>query len=152
MEDYMWYQKYFNELELIELEQIFRLRQSIFILEQKSFFEDIDGKDNSAIHIFNKTEGSIWAYVRLLVYDDKIVLGRVTIDQNNRGNGNGRLLLNQALDYIQQKHPNKNIEIVAMSYLKDFYSSLGFKSISKVYIIDNHPHEDMILQKQYEVF
>lgn len=143
----MWYQKKFDELELTELEQILRLRQSIFILEQKSFFDDIDGNDKNAIHIFNKRNNTVWAYVRLLIYDDKIILGRVTIQKDSRGNGSGRTLLNQALNYTDQNYPGKNIEIVAMSYLKDFYKSLGFKSISEVYIMDNHPHEDMILSK-----
>lgn len=143
----MWLVKTFNNLTLIELEQILRLRQSIFIIEQNSIFQDIDGNDNSAIHIFNKEYDQIWAYVRLIVHDDKIVLGRVTINKEKRGTGKGRDLLNQALQYTAKHFPNKNIEIVAMSYLKEFYWSLGFKTISDVYIMDNHPHEDMILKR-----
>lgn len=143
----MWFHKKYNNLTLDELEQIFRLRQSIFIIEQKSFFEDIDGNDKNAIHIFKKEENEIWAYVRLLIYNDKIILGRVTVKRKNRKNGNGRLLLNEALSYINDYYPNKNIEIVAMSYLKEFYKSLGFKTVSDVYYMDNHPHENMVLSK-----
>lgn len=143
----MWFQKKYNNLTIEELEQIFRIRQSIFIIEQRSFFEDIDGHDKDAIHIFNKEENDIWAYVRLLIYDDKIILGRVTVKKEKRKNGNGRLLLNEALSYINKHYPNKNIEIVAMSYLRDFYKSLGFKTISDVYYMDDHPHEDMLLAK-----
>lgn len=143
----MWYIKKYNELKLIELEQILELRQSIFILEQKSYFKDIDGNDQDAIHIFNSENNKVWAYVRILIYDDIIILGRVTVDKNNRGNGQGRELVDYALKYIDQYHPNKNIQIVAMSYLKKFYQSFGFFSTSDVYIMDNDPHEDMILKK-----
>lgn len=143
----MWFHKIYNELTLNELEQILKIRQSIFIIEQKSFFEDIDGNDKHAIHIFNKEDNEVWAYVRLLVYDDKIILGRVTVNKDKRKNGNGRILLNEALTYIDNNFPNKNIEIVAMSYLREFYKSLGFKSVSDIYYMDNHPHEDMLLAK-----
>ncbi|QQD85651.1 GNAT family N-acetyltransferase [Jeotgalicoccus sp. ATCC 8456] len=143
----MWYIRQFDELNLYDFEQILRMRQSIFILEQKSFFEDIDGNDKKAIHIFNKENDNIWAYVRLLIYDDKIILGRVTVNKAKRGNGSGRQLLTKALEYCDNHFPNKNIEIVAMSYLRKFYNSLGFVSTSDVYIMDDHPHEDMILRK-----
>lgn len=142
----MWSIKRFNELDLSELEQILRLRQSIFIIEQKAYFEDIDGNDDKAIHIFNKNNNQVWAYVRLLIYDNSITLGRVTISKNMRGNGSGRLLLNKALDFIKENYPSHNIEIVAMSYLRAFYKSLGFRSISSVYIMDDHPHEDMAIK------
>jgi len=142
----MWQIRKFDELTLTEMEQIFRLRQSIFIIEQKSYFEDIDGQDSSAIHIFNKEQDIIWAYCRVLVYEEKVVLGRVTVHNEKRGNGNGRKLLNTALKYLKENYPDKYIQIVAMSYLKDFYKSYGFNSISEVYIMDDHPHEDMILK------
>jgi len=144
----MWYVKNFNELDVVELEQILRLRQSIFILEQKSYFEDIDGNDPKAIHIFNKNENLIWAYVRLLIYDDFIILGRVTVNAEYRGNGSGRRLLDYALNYLVENFPNKDVHIVAMSYLRDFYHSLGFKTVSDVYILDDDPHEDMILYRK----
>lgn len=141
----MWYVKKFCDLELLELEQILRLRQSIFILEQKSYFEDIDGNDPIAIHIFNKENRVVWAYVRLLVYEDFIILGRVTVHSDYRGNGSGRKLLDYALSYINEHYPQKDVHIVAMSYLREFYHSLGFKTISDVYLMDDDPHEDMIL-------
>lgn len=142
----MWNIKIFDELELTDLEQILRLRQSIFIVEQQSSFEDIDGNDQRAIHLFNKVNGQIWAYCRLLV-DDVITLGRVTVNPSKRGHGSGRKLLNYALEYIDTEYPGVDIEIVAMSYLRDFYRSLGFITISDIYIMDNDEHEDMILKK-----
>lgn len=143
----MWYIKEYNDLELNELEQILKLRQSIFIIEQQSFFEDIDGNDSKALHIFNKEDCSIWAYTRILVYDDCIILGRITVDKNYRGNGSGRHLLDYALEYLLNEYADKNVHIVAMSYLKDFYYSYGFETVSDVYFMDNDPHENMILYR-----
>lgn len=82
-----------------------------------------------------------------MVYEEKVILGRVTIPKSYRGNGSGRVLVEKALHYIQDNHPHKNIEIVAMSYLRDFYTSFGLKSTTDQYIIDGHGHEDMILVK-----
>lgn len=142
----MWYIKDFSDLTTVELEQILRLRQSIFIIEQRSFFEDIDGSDSNATHIFNKRDDVIYAYARILVSNENVILGRLTVSIDKRGNGSGRVLLEKALNYIRDTWPQKNIEIVAMSYLKDFYSSYGFKSVSSQYVIDGHAHEDMILE------
>lgn len=139
----MWNYKTFEELLTTEFEEILKLRQNIFILEQKSFFEDIDGYDRKSIHIFNQDKQGVWAYCRLTEYDDKIILGRVTVKKSMRGNGSGRNLINTALSYISENIPGKDIEIVAMSYLKDFYKSFGFISISDIYIMDDDPHEDM---------
>lgn len=144
----MWFRKLYNELTLDELEQILKLRQSIFILEQESFFEDIDGNDKNAIHIFKKDNDQVWAYTRLLVYDKKIILGRVTVDKTKRGDGNGRNLLDYALKYTELNFPNKDIEIVAMSYLREFYKSFGFQTVSDIYIMDEDPHEDMLLKRK----
>ena len=46
-----------------------------------------------------------------------------------------------------EKFPDKDIHIIAMSYLKEFFESFGFQSTSDVYIIDHHPHIDMTLYK-----
>lgn len=142
----MWYIKEFDELSLNELEQIFRLRQSIFILEQKSYFEDIDGKDSESIHIFSKNDGYISSYCRVTVKDN-IVLGRVTVHIDFRKNGKGREMLNYSLKYLEEKHPDKDIEIVAMSYLRKFYQSFGFITTSDIYIMDGDQHENMILKR-----
>ena len=108
----------------------------------------IKHQNQKAIHIFNKNENLIWAYVRLLIYDDFIILGRVTVNAEYRGNGSGRRLLDYALNYLVENFPNKDVHIVAMSYLRDFYHSLGFKTVSDVYILDDDPHEDMILYRK----
>ena len=45
-----WQIKHFNELELSELYEIIRLRNEVFVIEQKCFYQDADG--NSRIALF----------------------------------------------------------------------------------------------------
>ena len=140
----MWYVKNYNELELDELEQILGLRQDIFILEQESFFRDIDGKDKDALHIFKKKDGDIHSYCRMEV-GDRVVISRVVVNPKHRGNGQGRELFQYAVDYGRKQYPEKTIQIIAMAYLLEFYQSYGFKIISDEYDIAGHNHVDMEL-------
>lgn len=140
----MWYVKSYNELELDELEQILGLRQDIFILEQESFFRDIDGKDKDSLHIFKKEDSDIHAYCRMEV-DDRVVISRVVVNPKHRGNGIGRELFQYGVNHGRKQYPEKTIQIIAMAYLLEFYQSYGFKVISEKYDIAGHNHLDMEL-------
>lgn len=69
------------------------------------------------------------------------------LKKDKRGNGNGHLLLNKVLDLISQISECKNIHTMAMSYLAYLFISYEFKPVSDTYIVDQHPHIDMILYK-----
>lgn len=138
----MWHVKKFEELSLTELEQILKMRQDIFIIEQESLFSDIDGKDQEATHLMKKEGDVITAYCRILV-GDNVNINRVVVNKDHRGNGMGRELFQYAMDYAKDTYPNKKIEIIAMAYLDEFYSSFGFKAVSDTYDIAGHDHFDM---------
>lgn len=140
----MWNIKFFEELSLVELEEILRLRQSVFIIEQQSLFRDIDGQDADSVHIFSKENESITSYCRLII-DDDITIGRVIVNPDYRGQGKGRKLFNYAVEYIQANYPDKAIYITAMCYLEEFYESFAFEHISERYEIAGHMHVDMNL-------
>ncbi len=138
----MWLVKTFDELSLVELEQILKMRQDIFIIEQESLFSDIDGKDQEATHLMKKEGDVITAYCRILV-GDNVNINRVVVNKDHRGNGMGRELFQYAMDYAKDAYPNKKIEIIAMAYLNEFYSSFGFEPVSDSYDIAGHDHFDM---------
>ena len=48
--------KTFYELNIQELYQILRLRSEVFVVEQDCVYQDIDEKDQKAIHIFIQKE------------------------------------------------------------------------------------------------
>ena len=44
--------KHFHELTTQELYNILQLRSEVFVVEQECVYQDIDGKDQKAVHIF----------------------------------------------------------------------------------------------------
>ena len=48
--------KQFRELTNNEIYEILRLRSEVFVVEQECVYQDLDNKDQNAIHIFQKEE------------------------------------------------------------------------------------------------
>ncbi|WP_271399230.1 GNAT family N-acetyltransferase [Salinicoccus roseus] len=142
----MWHIRRFEELSLEELAEILRLRQRVFILEQESLFEDIDGRDGEAVHIFHQEGDMIKSYCRI-TKSDKIVIGRVLVNPDYRGEGRGKELFDYALEHVKQEHPSTPVAITAMCYLEGFYETFGFRRISERYDIAGHQHVDMALEQ-----
>ena len=62
--------KTFYKLEREELYQILRLRSEVFVVEQDCIYQDLDNKDQKAIHIFLKENENIIAYTRVFKKGD----------------------------------------------------------------------------------
>ena len=56
-----WVTKKFDALSVVELYQILRLRSEIFVVEQNCVYQDLDNKDQKALHLFGQFEGKIIA-------------------------------------------------------------------------------------------
>ena len=57
--------KTFYELNTEELYQILRLRSEVFVVEQDCVYQDIDNKDQKAIHLYYKENDEILGYTRI---------------------------------------------------------------------------------------
>ena len=55
-------------------------------------------------------------------------------------------MMEKAIDFARNGLGEKLIKIGAQEYLLSFYSSLGFRPISEVYLEDGIPHVDMELR------
>ncbi len=142
--------KTFNELTTDELYKILRLRNEVFILEQECPYQDIDDKDSESYHMFLKENNEIIAYLRIIkkgISYKQISIGRVVVKKDYRSKGIAKDMLLKCLDFIENNLGEKEIKIQAQSYLYEFYSSLGFKKISDIYLEDNIPHMDMLYVK-----
>lgn len=142
-----WKIKRFEKLTSEEVYKILGLRNEIFIVEQDCVYLDCDNKDFKSYHLFCENNGELIAYLRIIdkgVSYDEISIGRVAVKKAYRTKGIAREMLSNAIDFILNNLNEKAIKIQAQSYLLDFYSSLGFKSISEEYLEDNIPHVDMI--------
>lgn len=141
--------KHFSELTNDELYDILQLRSEIFVVEQDCVYNDLDGYDKDAIHLFLKKSGSIVAYSRLLKPGSRFSdfsVGRVVVKLSERGTGTGIRMMNEAKRYILDEWKADKIKISAQKYLRKFYEDLGFKVITEEYLEDGIPHFGMLLE------
>lgn len=147
-----WNLKRFDELSSLELYEILRLRNEVFIVEQKCPYQDIDEKDKNSYHLFLKDEqGAICAYLRILDKGqtfDEISIGRVIVRKNKRGAGLAKLMMQKAIGFIENILEEHKIRIEAQAHLQDFYSGVGFTPCSDVYLEDNIPHIEMVYRRK----
>ncbi|MCB2362080.1 GNAT family N-acetyltransferase [Clostridium estertheticum] len=145
-----WELKKFEELKVEEIYKILEIRNQVFIVEQQCAYQDCDGKDENAYHLYLQDNGKIIAYLRILkkgISFDEISIGRVLVHENYRGKGISREMMLKAINFIELNLNEEEIKIQAQSYLVNFYGSLGFKETSNEYLEDNIPHIDMFYKK-----
>ena len=141
-----WKIKPFEALSVVELYSVLQLRSEVFVVEQNCVYQDIDGKDVKALHLFGEYEGKIVAYARLFKpndYFENASIGRVVVSQKYRDQKWGYDLMQQAIKAIQEHYNETKITISAQLYLQKFYESLGFVKTSDVYLEDDIEHIEM---------
>ncbi len=139
--------KKFDELTNDELYNILKLRISVFVVEQNCTYQDLDGNDKEAYHVFFTENNDVLAYLRVVdkgVLYDEVCIGRVI--SARRRCGLGTKLLSEGIKVAREKFGAEKIIIGAQTYAKPFYESLGFQQISEEYYEDSIPHIKMILE------
>jgi ElaA protein len=145
--DLRWQIAGFDELERDELYALMRLRQQVFVVEQRCAYLDLDNLDQASIHMLCWRQNELLAYQRCLppgLNFDESALGRIVVAPAGRGLQLGRELVQRGIDYNGQHWPNNDIQIGAQAHLADFYTSLGFVISGDAYIEDGIPHLHMI--------
>ncbi|WP_200825110.1 MULTISPECIES: GNAT family N-acetyltransferase [Aquimarina] len=140
--------KRFDELSTIEMYKILRLRAEVFVVEQDCVYQDIDNKDQKALHVIGWKNENIVAYTRLFDagdYFEKASIGRVVVSKNERQFGYGHDLIKTSINAIETYYKTKQIKISAQTYLKKFYETHNFKKIGDEYLEDGIPHIAMII-------
>ena len=138
--------KIFSELDKDELYQILRLRSEVFVVEQDCIYQDIDNKDQIAIHLLYKKGDEIIAYARIFKkgdYFENPSIGRVVVSKNKRGEDLGKEIMLESMKYIKNNIKAEKIELSAQMYLDTFYKDLGFYSKGEQYLEDGIPHQRM---------
>lgn len=138
--------KKFQELSIQELYQLLQLRSEVFVVEQNCVYQDIDGKDEKALHLLGIFENDIVAYVRIFKpgdYFEEASIGRVVVKQKYRDRKWGYDLMHEAIAATKSELNETNITISAQLYLQKFYENLGFVKTSEVYLEDDIEHVQM---------
>lgn len=141
--------KKFEELSCDELYAILALRAQVFVVEQNCPYQDLDGIDQEAYHVYAKGNGQIVAYLRVIEKGkrlDEVSIGRVI--SIVRRQGVGSMLLQEGLKVAKEKLGAKVVKIGAQTYAKPFYERSGFKQISDEYDEDGIPHIYMIYEAE----
>lgn len=139
----------FKELSLEQLYEMMALRQAVFVVEQDCPYLDADGKDPASMHLLGYTQdGLLAAYARIIPpdisYPGYVSLGRIVTSPQVRGQGAGKMLMENCLQFVGTLYGQKPIKISAQTYLIQFYESFGFKTTGDTYLEDNIPHIAMI--------
>ena len=139
--------KTFRELTTEELYDLLQLRSEVFVVEQDCVYQDIDGKDQKAIHVLGFYNKQLVAYTRCFkpgIYFDEAAIGRIVVDKRFRDKGLGHEVVKASIRVIQERYKTALIKLSAQTYLVDFYNSHGFEATGEEYLEDGIPHIAMI--------
>ncbi|WP_370478057.1 GNAT family N-acetyltransferase [Tamlana flava] len=139
--------KSFKELTKQELYDLLQLRSEVFVVEQNCVYQDVDGKDEKAFHVLGFKHDKLVAYSRIFKpgdYFEKASIGRVVVAKKERRYKYGYDIMEASIKAIKNNFKESIIKISAQSYLKQFYTNVGFKAIGEEYLEDDIPHIAMI--------
>jgi len=139
--------KTFKELTLDELYTILQLRSAVFVVEQNCVYQDIDDKDQNALHIMGYKQDKLVAYTRVFKPEDYFEyasIGRVLVKAGERHLKYGVAIMEASVNAIEKRYNETKIKISAQTYLKRFYNNLGFFEVGEGYLEDGIPHIEMI--------
>lgn len=139
--------KTFEELNLHELYELLRLRSEVFVVEQDCVYQDIDGKDEKALHVLGYEGAGLVAYTRVFlpgIYFAEAAIGRVVVRESSRKNKYGHEILKASIKAIEEHYHTQKIKLSAQTYLTKFYESHGFEQTGEGYLEDGIPHIAMI--------
>ena len=138
--------KTFDELQTQELYDLLQIRSEVFVVEQDCVYQDIDGKDQKALHVLGYYQNQLVAYTRLFKpgdYFEYSSIGRVVVKESFRQFGFGKDIMKASIKVIEEDFKWKVIKISAQCYLKKFYNELGFIEEGDTYLEDGIPHMAM---------
>ena len=141
-----WKIKRFEALTAIELYNLLQLRSEVFVVEQNCPYQDVDNKDQIALHLIGEDNGETVAYARLFKpkdYFEEASIGRVVVKPTYRYKKLGHILMREAIYFMKHQFGETKITISAQLYLKKFYESHGFIQTSETYLEDDIPHIEM---------
>jgi ElaA protein len=145
-----WHWKGFEDLTGAEVYAMLAARSAVFVVEQNCVYEDVDGLDLDAWHLFAWGSGNassqrapLAGYLRVLLPDaddTDVRIGRVLTKAAFRGIGLGNAMLERALAHIRAQWPGTPIRLHAQAHLQGFYGAFGFTPVSEIHEEDGIPH------------
>lgn len=137
--------KRFADLSAQELFEIYKLRVSVFVVEQNCPYQEVDDADKRAVHVWLQDENGIAAYLRVLepgAVFPECAIGRVVAVR--RRCGLGTRIVSEGIRAAQTYYGAREIRIEAQTYARGLYEKLGFRQTSAEFLEDGIPHIGML--------
>jgi ElaA protein len=129
----------FEELSVRQFYLLAKLRQDIFIIEQQSIYQDLDGLDQGATHYLcwssTNTDADLVGYARFRQEskENEFKIERVVFSPMWRGKGVGTAIMSTMIQDIMAKNAHSKIKLSAQIAALQFYLNLGFKAQGQSY-------------------
>ncbi|WP_336127501.1 GNAT family N-acetyltransferase [Mesoflavibacter sp. CH_XMU1422-2] len=143
--------KTFSQLTTKELYDLLQLRSEVFVVEQDCVYQDIDGKDQIALHVLGFKDEVLVGYTRIFKpgdYFELASIGRVVVKENERKHKYGYDIMDASIKTIKDVFNTTDIKISAQCYLKRFYNNLQFFEVGEQYLEDGIPHIAMVYENK----
>ena len=136
-----------GQLDAVTLYKLLQLRSEVFVVEQDCVYQDLDGRDcePTTEHVWYEEGegGKVLSTLRVLRDPDSAIrIGRVCTSATGRGQGLAAAMIEQVIS-----EATGEVVLIAQSYLKKWYESLGFVVEGAEFVEDRIPHIPMRLQR-----
>lgn len=145
-----WQAARLEALSLAQVYAVLALRESVFVVEQRCAYQELDGRDLTAHHLMAWVDELPVAYLRVLppaMDGQACAIGRVLTAPVWRGQGLGHALMRRGLALANQLWPGAGVVLSAQAHLQDFYRHHGFETVSAPYDEDGIAHVAMRLRE-----
>jgi ElaA protein len=141
----------FGQLNSTEIYQILRARNAVLIVEEAHVHQDIDGKDESAVHVFAIDtiggESLVVAYARLRPGDDidpETVIDKSLTHNKRRDDDTAERLIERTLAAAHERWPQAPVRTHSSVYQEDFYKRFGFRKVDGPFLQHGMPFIGMV--------
>ena len=134
----------FHELSPTQLYSLLKLRQDVFIIEQRCIFPDMDDRDQAARHLLVYSDDDQTELIGSARILPGPAIGRIVVTESARGAGVGHAIMREAVDECGRLEPCRAILMSVQSHLIDFYQRHGFEVSGTPYVEDGIDYTDMI--------
>jgi ElaA protein len=139
------HQATFDELDARTAYLLWALRESVFVVEQKCPYRELDGRDlePATVHVWVGDGGTPVGYLRLLQDPapdgDRLQIGRVLVTPSHRGRGLAGTLMSRALEIVGGRRSRLDAQI----RLAGWYAGYGFARDGEDFVEDGMWHTPM---------
>ena len=140
--------KRFAELTAAELYAILRLRVAVFVVEQCCIYQELDDRDQEALHVWLEDGHGPAAYLRVLprgVESEHVAIGRVVTREHRRRLGSR--IMREGIRAAREQMGADSIYVEAQAHARPFYERQGFRAFGEPFRLDGIPHFTMLLER-----